>query len=48
MTDEELIYYGYAGNAAWAFRTAEELGVWAAQHPEGTFDVQVLQVPGAE
>lgn len=37
----ELIYYGYSGHTAWAFSTPEQLGEWAAQHPEGTFDVAV-------
>lgn len=38
---DELIYYGYCGTAAWAFTTPEELGAWAAQHPEGIWDVAV-------
>jgi hypothetical protein len=40
---DDLIYYGYHGNAAWAFNTAEELGAWTAEHPDGTFDVQVRE-----
>jgi hypothetical protein len=40
-SDDELIYYGYSGQTAWAFSTPEELGAWAAQHPEGTWDVAV-------
>lgn len=39
--NEGLIYYGYDGSTAWAFSTAEELGEWAAQHPCGTWDVEV-------
>jgi hypothetical protein len=39
--EDEFIYYGYSGETAWAFTTAEELGAWAAQHPEGTWEVSV-------
>jgi hypothetical protein len=38
---ERLVYCGYSGTAAWAFSTPEELGAWAAEHPEGTIDVIV-------
>lgn len=39
MSGHDLIYCGYSGETAWAFSTPEELGAWAAEHPEGTFDV---------
>lgn len=42
---DRLVYYGYRGSTAWAFSTPEELGAWAAQHPDGTFDVQVIEEP---
>ena len=41
--DAGLIYYGYTTGKAWAFKTPEELGAWAAKHPEGTIDVAVAE-----
>jgi len=41
--DDGLAYYGYDGSTAWAFRNAEELSVWASEHPSGTWDVQVRE-----
>jgi hypothetical protein len=36
MSSDGLVYYGWDGDAAWAFKTAEELGAWAAEHLQGT------------